>query len=498
TSRDEAKESGLKWFPYNKGGAFRKWYGNNERLVNWENDGFELWNFKPAVIRNPTCYFKNGITWAKVSSGKINARIFKKGFVFDSGAIAAFLENGKTLIELQSYLNCVLANEGLKFLTPTLNFTIKEIKQLPYKPITNPTTKQTIEETAQALISLSKSDWDAYERSWDFKRHPLLTQDVQTNLLETSYKKLRQNWQAMTDQMKELEEANNELFINHYGLSGELEKEVPLREISLTCNPHYRYPPNRSNPFDPKKAEKRLREDTVKELISYGVGCVFGRYSLDKDGLILVSQGETMDDYFKQIPQPSFMLDEDNAVPILEENWFADDLYARLEEFLKVAFGAEHLRDNLAFIKKALGKDLQKYLLKDFIKDHVQTYNKHPIYWLFSSPKKYFNLLIYMHRYTSSTLSVVLKYLREFKDKVNAEIESYRNLSVNASDSAEKTRALKTLDKYSAIVRDLEEYENKTIFPLASERMDIDLDEGVAVNYAKFGDALYKIKGVNG
>jgi len=298
--------------------------------------------------------------------------------------------------------------------------------------------------------------------------------------------------------MKELEEVNNELFINHYGLVGELDKEVPLREISLTCNPHYRYPPNRSNPFDPKKAEKRLREDTVKELISYGVGCVFGRYSLDKDGLILASQGETVDDYLKQIPQPSFMPDEDNAVPILEENWFADDLYARLEEFLRVAFGAEHLRDNLAFIKKALGKDLQKYLLKDFIKDHVQTYNNRPIYWLFSSPKKYFNLLVYMHRYTSSTLSVVLKYLREFKDKVNAEIESYRNLSVNASDSAEKTRALKTLDKYSAIVRDLEEYENKTIFPLASERIEIDLDDGVAVNYPKFGDALFKIKGVNG
>jgi len=192
------------------------------------------------------------------------------------------------------------------------------------------------------------------------------------------------------------------------------------------------------------------------------------------------------------------MPDEDNAVPILEENWFADDLYARLEEFLRVAFGAKKLRETLAFIKKALGKDLQKYLLKDFIKDHIQTYNKRPIYWLFSSPKKSFNLLIYMHRYTPSTLSVVLKYLREFKDKVNAEMESYRNISVNATDSAEKTRALKTLDQYSAIIRDLEDYEKNTIFPLASERVDIDLDDGVAVNYAKFGDALFKIKGVNG
>ena len=506
-SREAALESGLKWFPYNKGGAFRKWYGNNEYLVNWENDGEEIKktvSFKypylngntDFVVKNQQYYFKEGITYTFVSSSAFGSRYTDKGFLFDVGGSSMFPKKDYRQTVL-SYLNSKLTFTGLKSINPTLNFQVGNLKQLPYKEITDPNTKAAIEETAKRLIALSKEDWDSYERSWDFKRHPLLNAGIHSDDIAEAYCRLREHWASMTEEMHRLEEQNNELFIDVYGLDGEMSKDVSLREVSLTCNPEYRYPATRNKPFDPVKAEARLKTDTVKELIAYGVGCVFGRYALDKDGLILASQGETLEDYLARVPDPSFMPDADNAVPILAENWFADDLTALLEEFLKVAFGAERFGDNLAFIEEALGKGLQAYLLKDFIKDHIQVCHKRPIYWLFSSPKKHFNLLIYMHRYTSDTVSVVLKYLREFRDKVNAEIAAWHNVSVNASDASEKTDALKKVDRYSEIVRDLEDYENTLIFPLASERFALDLDDGVAVNYAKFGKALFKITGVN-
>ena len=223
---------------------------------------------------------------------------------------------------------------------------------------------------------------------------------------------------------------------------------------------------------------------------------MFGRYSLDKPGLILANQGETLQDYLRIIgTKPTFTPTETNVIPILDGDWFAEDITPRLKQFLKITFGEPNYEENLRFIEDALGKDLRKYFLKDFFKDHVQTYKKRPIYWLFSSPKGSFNALIYMHRYQPNTVSVVLnQYLREFREKLNAQRRYQDSLSISPSSSQrEKTAALKELESLSKILAELKTYEDEVLFPLAGEQIEIDLDDGVVVNYAKFGEALRKI-----
>lgn len=296
----------------------------------------------------------------------------------------------------------------------------------------------------------------------------------------------------MTDHTKTLEEDNNRIFIEAYGLEYELTPEVPLEEITLTCNPYYRYKGN----YTEAELESRLLQDTTKELLSYAVGCMFGRYSLDKPGLILANQGETLQDYLRIIAkEPTFTPTETNVIPILDGDWFADDVTARFKQFLKITFGEPNYEENLRFIENALGKDLRKYFLKDFYKDHVQTYKKRPIYWLFSSPKGSFNALIYMHRYQPNTVSVVLnQYLREYREKLNAQRRYQESLSISPSSSQrEKTAALKEIESLSKILSELKTYEDEVLFPLAGEQIELDLDDGVVVNYAKFGEALRKI-----
>ena len=278
-------------------------------------------------------------------------------------------------------------------------------------------------------------------------------------------------------------------------MQDELTPEVPLNEITLTCNPHYRYGNDKSE----DELEALLLADTMRELVSYAVGCMFGRYSLDKPGLILANQGETIEDYLKQIPEPSFPADDDNVIPMLDGDWFTDDITERFKEFLKVAFGSEHYEENLRFVEQALGKDIRKYFLKDFYNDHVKRYKKRPIYWLFSSPKGSFNALIYMHRYRPDTVSVVLNnYLREFRTKLTTHKNHLEAVSISASSSQrEKTKALKEIEKISKIIAELEEYEREVLYPLATEQVEIDLDDGVKVNYPKFYPALKKIAGLD-
>jgi len=299
----------------------------------------------------------------------------------------------------------------------------------------------------------------------------------------------------MTMEMQRLEEENNRIFIEAYGLQDELTPEVPLSEITLTCNPHYRYGGNKSD----EELEALLLADTMREFISYSVGCMFGRYSLDKPGLILANQGETVEDYLAQVPSPSFKLDVDNVIPILDGDWFADDAVARFLEFLKVTFGSEHFAENLSFIEKALGKDLRKYFLSEFYSHHVRLYKKRPIFWMFSSPKGSFNVLIYMHRYQPDTVSVILnKYLREYAAKVSGRIEHLERVADGADSSrSEKTSALKEIEKLRKVVLELEEYEREVLFPLAVQKIEIDLDDGVLVNYNKFVNALKKMPGLS-
>lgn len=301
----------------------------------------------------------------------------------------------------------------------------------------------------------------------------------------------------MIDKMKQLEEKNNRIFIEAYGLQDELTPEVPIEEITLTCNPAYRY----GTKISEEERENRLRADTMAEFISYAVGCMFGRYSLDEPGLILANQGDRVEDYLARIPIPTFMPDDDNVIPLIDfdGDWFEDDITERFKKFLKVTFGEANFAENLAFIEEALGKDIRKYFLKDFYKDHVQRYKKRPIYWQFSSSKGTFNALIYMHRYRPDTCSLVLDYLRDFRVKLEARKQSFEHINISASATQkDKTQALKMIDKINKALDEVNDYEREVLFPLAAERISIDLDDGVKRNYPLFGSALKKIAGLEG
>jgi len=282
-------------------------------------------------------------------------------------------------------------------------------------------------------------------------------------------------------------------------LEGEALDGTAITEITLTCNPHYRYPDTRSRTYTEKERDAMLLEDTMKEFISYAVGCMLGRYSLEKPGLILANQGETAEDYFKQVPNPTFRPDEDNVIPILDEGWFEDDIAERFKQFLRVTFGTENYEENLAFLEDAIGKNIRSYFIKSFYKEHVKMYKKRPIYWLFSSPNGSFNALIYLHRYRPDTISIILNdYLRQYYEKLRTHQEQLEQVSVSASaNQGEKTKALKEIDKVSKVLTELKEYENEILYPLASKQVEIDLDDGVKVNYNKFGKALKRVSGLS-
>ncbi|MCK4829824.1 class I SAM-dependent DNA methyltransferase [bacterium] len=295
--------------------------------------------------------------------------------------------------------------------------------------------------------------------------------------------------------MQRVEIDNNHIVIEAYGLHDELTPDVPLEEITLKCNPQYRYKGDKAD----SELEALLLADTMKELISYAVGCMFGRYSLDKPGLILANQGETIENYTKQLSNPTFVPDADNVIPILDGAWFIDDITDRFRRFLRVTFGEDHYEENLKFLEQAIGKTIRKYLLKDFYNHHVKMYKKRPIYWMFSSPKGSFNALIYMHRYKLDTVSIVLNnYLREFRTKIAAKKENLEEISSSSSSSQrDKIKALKEIEKLKKVITELEDYEREVLYPLATNQIEIDLDDGVKVNYNKFGKALKKVAGLS-
>jgi type II restriction/modification system DNA methylase subunit YeeA len=497
-SQETAKKADCKWFPCNKGGDFRKWYGNHEYVVNWQNDGKRLRSFTDhkgklrSRPQNTAYYFREAISWSDVTSFSNSFRYFPEGFINDATGHSAFGGDENWKFSLMAYCNGKFANKLAKLINPTIHFHIGYFNKLPYA---ESAFNATSVKCARRATELSKSDWDAYETSWDFTTLPLLHSDCRAQTLKSSYANLRASWQSMTHEMQRLEEENNRIFIDAYGLQDELTPEVPLEEITLSCNPAYRY----GLKNDAETNETRLRADTMAEFLSYAVGCMFGRYALDKPGLILANQGETIEDYLKQIPEPSFPADDDNVIPMLDGDWFTDDIAERFREFLRITFGEKRYEENLRFVEQALGKDIRKYFLKDFYNDHVRRYKKRPIYWLFSSPKGSFNALIYMHRYRPDTVSVVLNdYLREFRTKLTSRRDHLEAVSISAnSSSAEKTKAIKDIEKISKIIVELADYERDVLYPLATRQVEIDLDDGVKVNYPKFGDALKKITGLS-
>jgi len=480
------------WVPHAKGGDFRRWFGNLSWVVKWDRNGSEMRSTGRAGFQGQPNYGKEGGVWSKISTSYFSVRYQPIGCIFDSACPGFFPTERLTAFQSVAVLCSKVGQTFIKSLNPTMNFQVGNIAGMPLPD--DLAWRERIESVADAAIGVTKFDWDAYETSWDFTTLPLLSPDHRSGTLEATYVRLRANWAGMTAEMNRLEEENNRIFIDAYGLQDELTPEVPIEEITLTCNPAYRYGVKGTE----EEREARLLADTMKELISYAIGCMFGRYSLDAPGLILANQGDTAQTYLDRIPEPTFAPDRDNVIPLFEEDWFADDAYQRFREFLSVTFGADRLVENLEFMRAALGKEVRAYLAKDFYADHVQRYKKRPIYWLVSSPKGAFQALIYMHRYTPDTLNITLNdYVRGLRDRLEAALRAAKATEISPDATpAEKNRAKRDIDRFTKQIAEVTEWERDTLYPLAVERIRIDLDDGVKRNYPKFPGVLRPIKGL--
>lgn len=487
-SRNDALESGSRWFPCKKGGTFRKWYGNAEWIMNWENDGFALRANHGSVVRNPDAQFKESISWSKISGDQIGARYYPNGWMFDQAGSTIEASKEQLLI-LLALINCSTAMSFFAFLSPSLTFGIGEMAKVPYK--IDESKNQSITAMTESNIDIASIDWNSFEVSFGFKCHPLApsaherteqlscatnsdARAASVSLISERFKRWSADCDERFNQLKANEEELNRIFARIYGMEGEVPIEVPDDKVSV------------------RRAD--LVRD-VKSLISYGVGCIMGRYSTFAPGLILADAQQTVDDFRARVPNAGFLPDDDAILPVLDGEWFGDDIVAQFRKWLEVTYGAETLDENIRFIEDALGKNLRKYFVKEFYKDHCATYQvtgsgKRPIYWMFASPKGSFQVLVYMHRYTPSTVGQILtKYLREYVEKLNAKIGQ-----LEQSDRAADNRQA---DRYRAVVRELTDWERDVIYPLANERIDIDLDDGVKVNYNKFPHALAKVAGLS-
>ncbi|WP_291323610.1 BREX-1 system adenine-specific DNA-methyltransferase PglX [Desulfonatronospira sp.] len=495
----DSSDRSARWFPYNKGGNFRKWYGNREYVVNWQNEGEMIkrrlsWKNKKPTIRNSNFYFHEGFTWTTVSSGGFSARYCPKGALFDNGGCTIFAES--QLFQIGGFINSKIMSRYLEFLSPTLNFQPGDIARVLFL---NKCLHKTIH--SMKLIEQAKSDWDSYETSWDFTIFPLLNPDHKSNTIHSTYSNVRNHWQKMTNEMKRLEEKNNRIFIEAYGLQDELTPDVPLNEITLTCNPHYRYGGSKSE----DALEAMLRADTMKELISYAIGCMMGRYSLDEPGLIYA---HSANEGFDPGRYQTFPADDDGIVPVMEEDWFEDDATTRFKEFIVTAWPKEHLDENLKFIAHSLGskqgeapiQTIRRFISTSFFKDyHLRVYKKRPIYWLFSSGKqRAFQCLVYLHRYSEATLSRMRgMYVTPLMGKYKARIEFLEHDLDQAGSTGNVNKIRKEIQSIRDKLEELRSFD-ELLRHYADQRITLDLDDGVKVNYGKFGGLLAEVKAVIG
>ncbi|MBL4799420.1 MAG: BREX-1 system adenine-specific DNA-methyltransferase PglX [Oleispira sp.] len=497
-SRREAEESGVKWFPLNKGGMFRKWYGNHEFVVNWKNDGKELHDFRPrSALRNADNYFKECVSWSDVTSSSNAFRYYPSGFV--QGDVGHSVHN----ISVNSF-NDVLSLSNNKFycnaisiLNPTLHFHVGYFNILPYAADKVSFSRHRTTE----LIKLAEYDWNSYERSWNFQSIALLSAYSEEAItIEYSYITwVTLNCNSITE-MKILEEESNDIFIDTYCLAEELSPEVPIEKITLTVNPAYRYGVKGTD----ADRNTRFREDTMKELVSYSIGCMMGRYSLDEPGLIYANSGN---ENFDASRYTKFPADDDGIIPLTDKEWFADDAVNRLVEFISVAWCKSHIEENLNFLAANLspkkGEDsrdtIRRYLCDKFYKDHMQTYKKRPIYWLFSSGKqKAFQCLVYLHRYNESTLARMrTEYVIPLTAKLSSHIDKLENDKSASGSAAEIKKLEKEIKNLHKQQTELTEFDEK-LKHYADMRIPLDLDDGVKVNYGNFGDLLSDVKAIHG
>lgn len=520
-------DSQKKWFPINKGGDFRKWYGNKEIVIDWKDDGEAVKDFENSVIRNSSYYFREGMTWNDISSSKLAMRYSCGDCMFEGKGPMAFVSTSSLLKTLIALFNSKVSELILSFLCPTLNFNIGEISKFPI--LHNALREELLSIKSDKAIDISKKDWDNFEISWDFQTYPLLRYNILS--IAQAFDKWQQQAEAAFRELKCLEEENNRYWIDAYGLQDELTPEVPDEQITI------------------RRAD--LQRD-IKSLISYAVGCMMGRYSLDKPGLILASQGQTVEDYWKIVnsrqltvdsseftadsEEPSvdssqpdtpltpdhwqlatnpplttdhwqlktksgFQPDTDAIIPITDQAYFDDDIVTRFVEFIKVAFSPDTLTENLDFIANALAikagetaRDrLRRYFVNEFISDHIKTYKKRPIYWLFTSGKKRaFGALVYLHRYTPETVGRIrTDYILELQVKLDKESDHVQAQADSATTTAAKRAATKRLKTLQDQQLELRDYQAR-VQTFGDKRIALDLDDGVAYNYTRFKGIIYE------
>ena len=485
-----ASESGVKWFPYNKGGGFRKWAGFQTLVVNWKNGGEDIIKAGMTSFRGKDFYFRQGLTWSDISTGEFSCRYTDKGYIFDIKGTSSFPSEDNIGV-VATLLNSKVGSYILNLLNPTMSFQSGDIRRVPVldKVLED---RDMLNRKFFRLFEISKLDWDQNEISKDFKCHNLIVLGSAPRLLSDVYCEQSLKNENYISEMKSIEESLNQYYIDVYDLANDLDAEVDIKNISLDFNPQFQF----GTEEDPETIDKMALSASVLSLVSYSVGCMFGRYSPEHEGIYVDTPVQNIGSTFE-----SFLPDEDNVIPIIdfEGDWFEDDIAERFKEFLKVTFGEEHFAENLSFIEEAIGKDIKKYFVKDFYADHVRRYKKRPIYWMFSSPKGSFNALIYMHRYQPDTVSIVLNdYLREFRTKLEARKESYEQVEISASASQkDKTNAIKAISKINKVLEEINDYEHDVLYPLAGEKIEIDLDDGVKHNYPLFGKALKKVTGLS-
>ncbi len=489
----DLKKAVGRWIPYNKGGEYRKWYGNREYVLKWNGSGNELesrlaWKSKKPTLRNRDFWFREGFSWGTVSSTNISARYTPEGCLFDNGGCTVF--SNSYLYKVGALINGIVGSRYLAFLAPTLNFQPGCIAKIAFNQ--NICQENEIDEFVSTNISLSKSDWDSFETSWDFAIHPLLS--TKHELLADAYASYKQIANSRFAQLKANEEELNRIFIDIYGLQDELTPEVEEKDVTV----HRIFDSKDDVPEAMKGSNYILtQQQVVKSLISYAVGCMFGRYSLDKPGLVYAGGEWDADNY------QTFAADKDAIIPISDNEYFNDDIVARFVEFIRTAFGADEktLEANLNFIAAALGGNgsardvIRAYFNNGFYADHCKTYQKRPIYWLFDSGKKNgFKCLIYMHRYQKDTIARIrTDYLHEQQSRYRTAISDLQNRIENAASTGVRVKLQKQLATVQAQVEEARLYEEK-IHHLADQMLEIDLDDGVKYNYAIFKDVLAKIK----
>ncbi len=465
-SSEEFLKCGKKYAPYNKSGDFRKWYGNISSIVNWENDGYEIKHFVDSHGKlrsrpqNVQYYFRKGVTWSLISTNTFAARLSGGGFIFDVGGSSGFPDDGNIWYIL-GLLCSRITYSFLKAFNPTINFQIGDIKNIP--TIQDTDRKMVISDLVKQNVSISKTDWDSFETSWNFHKHPLVRDE---DTVSSAFKQWREYTEQQFGQLKANEEELNRIFINIYGLQNELLPDVEDKDVTI------------------RKAD--LERD-IRSFISYAVGCMFGRYSLDVDGLVYAGRQWNGSKYRTFIP------DKDNILPITDEEYFEDDIVGQFVSFVKKVYGEETLEQNLDFIANALGNKgntsrdiIRNYFVKDFFKDHCKVYQKRPIYWLFDSGKADgFKALVYMHRYDGNTIgNLRIDYLHRMQRVYESEIARMQDTIENNTNAREVTAAEKRKEKLTKQLKETKEYDEK-IAHLALARIAIDLDDGVVVNYEK-------------